>query len=382
MTSFKNPGRARLAPKVFTPKALALMARALTTLALLSLALTAVLLAGCTAAAPTEPVVPTSPAPLATRLAGTWSSLADGTLLTFRGDGTWVRSGLGISDQGRYASKDATVVLTSDRYAFGGATIIASIPDGEHLVVRFALPDGTVSRGSWYEAKRESQAIAGAATPVKASLGLTLQSQGRPLTAAELSTYTRVVLDRAWANGFGIESISGDPGGNYTVLAQADTVSRQVVRDVLTLTSALSVVDWAGLPAAQALAWQKALETTSAPRPAPFRTQPRSVIDGRSVALVQNTSSHNPAQRALVVTLDTRGRKAVAAFTSAHVGGRMGLLVGGTALADPVIESPIMDGRLTMLGLTAQQARGFAILIQSGPVPRTMLRREEHVITN
>lgn len=67
------------------------------------------------------------------------------------------------------------------------------------------------------------------------------------------------------------------------------------------------------------------------------------------------------AQPTVEAVLTPEGRKAFAKLTLEHVGEVIELRVDGELLSSPVVQSPILDGRLTISGaMTAAKARSLA----------------------
>jgi SecD/SecF fusion protein len=76
--------------------------------------------------------------------------------------------------------------------------------------------------------------------------------------------------------------------------------------------------------------------------------------------------------------LTTEGRKAFAKLTLAHIGDVIELRVDGELLTAPVVQSPILDGKLVISGsMTATEARSLAARLsdQGAVITLTPLER-------
>jgi preprotein translocase subunit SecD len=77
--------------------------------------------------------------------------------------------------------------------------------------------------------------------------------------------------------------------------------------------------------------------------------------------------------------LKRAGSEKFGAYTQANIGQRIALLLDGVAWTTPVIQSRI-DGKGYITGMKEPEARAWAILLNSGPLPMDVEILEEHVI--
>ncbi len=82
----------------------------------------------------------------------------------------------------------------------------------------------------------------------------------------------------------------------------------------------------------------------------------RPVLDTQSIASVSRGTDPNTSRPRIVLTFTSEGRSAFARSTKANVGRKMAILIDGTVLAAPIINSEITGGRLSIPARSAAEA--------------------------
>ncbi|MHC1785912.1 MAG: hypothetical protein AB9880_02440 [Christensenellales bacterium] len=75
---------------------------------------------------------------------------------------------------------------------------------------------------------------------------------------------------------------------------------------------------------------------------------------------------------AISFTLDAQGKTLFAEKTAELIGQSMSLMVDGTAIASPGINQALTEGAASLPGFSEENARAYAAMMQSGPLPLTL----------
>ncbi|MEW6541760.1 MAG: protein translocase subunit SecD [Bacillota bacterium] len=102
-----------------------------------------------------------------------------------------------------------------------------------------------------------------------------------------------------------------------------------------------------------------------------FRTEDgTTVLTGADLSDAREALNPNTGQPEVNLTWNPEGARTFAEVTAAHVGRPLGIYLDGNLLQDPVIQSPIPDGKAVITGYASlQEANRIAVLLRSGALP-------------
>lgn len=93
-------------------------------------------------------------------------------------------------------------------------------------------------------------------------------------------------------------------------------------------------------------------------------------LDGRHLSNSQLVFDPTTGQPQVSIQWDTEGKAMFASTTSNHVGKRLGILLDGTMISAPTIQTAITDGKAVITGIgDRQQAKDLAARLKTGALP-------------
>lgn len=102
-----------------------------------------------------------------------------------------------------------------------------------------------------------------------------------------------------------------------------------------------------------------------------FRTEDgATVLTGADLSDAKEQYNQQTGQPEVGLTWNPEGAKTFAEVTAAHVGRPLGIYLDGNLLQNPIIKSPIPDGKAVVTGYASlQEANRIAVLLRSGALP-------------
>ena len=87
----------------------------------------------------------------------------------------------------------------------------------------------------------------------------------------------------------------------------------------------------------------------------------------------------------VAVELTALGRQRLAEWTAIHVGDSLGIVLDGTVVSAPQIQTPIPSGELLLTfgqddPFTLERARAFVAVVSSGPLPMPLVEVSSQVV--
>jgi preprotein translocase subunit SecD len=94
-----------------------------------------------------------------------------------------------------------------------------------------------------------------------------------------------------------------------------------------------------------------------------------------AVEVDPDTSTLGPGERAFSFTLEPDATRLFAAYTAAHLGEYVAIVLDGAVISAPVIRAPIGDGKGRISGiLTASELDEIVTVLKFGPLPLLFTR--------
>jgi preprotein translocase subunit SecD len=104
-----------------------------------------------------------------------------------------------------------------------------------------------------------------------------------------------------------------------------------------------------------------------------------SVVTGRDLRNARR-SQDQYGQPAVSFTLNPEGAKKFEAYTSAHIGDRMAIVLDNRVRSAPVIRGTISDSGIIEGSFTVQQAEDLALVLRAGALPASVTYLEERTV--
>ena len=198
---------------------------------------------------------------------------------------------------------------------------------------------------------------------------------GQTLTTDDMDRADLIIGNRV--NKLGASETSIQRQGSDSLLVQIPGVKSadQALR-IIDETGKLEFVDVSSLPSTTVAAindWQgKGSPRASAPK-LPDNLKYTAVVSGDSIknaTVNQQTSGTSAGQIAVTLSMDSKGTKEWADYTSTHVGKQVAIVLDGVVQSAPVINEPILTGDTEISGkFTVDDAKYLATVLQSGSLP-------------
>ena len=198
---------------------------------------------------------------------------------------------------------------------------------------------------------------------------------GQTLTTDDMDRADLIIGNRV--NKLGASETSIQRQGSDSLLVQIPGVksASQALR-IIDETGKLEFVDVSSLPSSTVAAindWQgKGSPRESAPK-LPDNLKYTAVVSGDSIknaTVNQQTSGTTAGQIAVTLSMDSKGTKEWADYTSTHVGKQVAIVLDGVVQSAPVINEPILTGDTEISGkFTVDDAKYLATVLQSGSLP-------------
>ena len=200
-------------------------------------------------------------------------------------------------------------------------------------------------------------------------------SPGQSLTTADMDRAEAIINNRV--NKLGASETSVQRQGSDSLLVQIPGVKNadQALK-IINETGKLEFVDVSTLPTATQAAindWQSS-KSPSASRPKlPEGLIYTPVLTGdviNSANAGQSTGGANAGKINVTLTMNSKGTKAWAEYTTSHKGKQVAIVLDGVVQSAPVINEPILTGDTEITGsFTVEEATYLATVLQSGSLP-------------
>jgi len=140
---------------------------------------------------------------------------------------------------------------------------------------------------------------------------------------------------------------AGGPAPGSQVLRQKDTPS-----EIPLFVFGFQVLSQKGPPGAAAF----------------FLVDRRPVLTGARIQRAQS-STDDSGQRLISVQVDDEGARGLEAYTAAHIGKALAIVLDGEVQSAPIIQSKIGESFIITGGFTEQEATDLALVLRSGALP-------------
>ncbi len=211
-------------------------------------------------------------------------------------------------------------------------------------------------------------------------------SPGQTLTSSDMDRAELIIGNRV--NKLGASETSIQRQGSDSLLVQIPGIkSADQALKIIDETGKLEFVDVSSLPSATIAAindWQsKGGARGTAPKlPADLKYTP--VLSGdviSNAAVNQSSSGANAGQIGVTLSMDSKGAKAWADYTTTHVGKQVAVVLDGIVQSAPVINEPILSGDTEISGkFTVDEAKYLSTVLQTGSLPVKLEPVETRVV--
>ncbi|TLM87285.1 MAG: protein translocase subunit SecD, partial [Actinobacteria bacterium] len=197
------------------------------------------------------------------------------------------------------------------------------------------------------------------------------------------------VMDRAElivrnrVDGFGVKEASIQRQGSDSLLVQIPGIKNpDQALALLGETGRLEFVDVASITDTEAVAAITRGETPKLKQ----GTYSPITVDGTALTggVIKNAAISQNSQNGQIevnVTMDTKGSKAWAAYTSANVGKNVAIVLDGTVKSAPRVENAITGGQTSITGrFTVEEAKALKTVLDTGALPVTLVASESRVV--
>jgi preprotein translocase subunit SecD len=226
----------------------------------------------------------------------------------------------------------------------------------------------------WPPAKRITQGL-----DIQGGLSVILTAQestSTPVTAAVMDRAELIVRNRV--DRLGVREASIQQQGNDSLLVQIPGIrNAQEALAVLGSTGQLEFVDVASITDSATVAAISAGDENvklKAGTYTPFMT-------GEVVRTAAVSQDPNTAQIEVNITMDSKGTKTWADYTTANVGKLVAIVLDGTVQSAPRVNEPITAGQTAISGsFTVDTAKQLKTVLETGALPVTLEFSESRVV--
>lgn len=191
-------------------------------------------------------------------------------------------------------------------------------------------------------------------------------------TPEQLDAAQRVISQRLVALGVPYSEVTGADGTISVQLSSAD-LSLEEISAALRAVGLLEFVDFSGVPdfatyegmIIQTSGHSAASAALNPVTNAPFET----VLTGVEIAGAQANLSAMTGQWEIALEFSEAGAEILGAFTEAHIGQPMAIVLDGRVLSLPMIQARIDTGAVIQGNFTEAEVRALVAQLQTQPLP-------------
>lgn len=209
---------------------------------------------------------------------------------------------------------------------------------------------------------------------------------GQTLTADDIDRAQLIIQNRV--NKLGASETSIQKQGTASLLVQIPGVKNaQSALKIINTTGRLEFVDVSTMPSSTQTAisdWIKdGSKRSAAPTlPADFKYTP--VLAGDSIKSANVSQSNNVGNAGAIavdLTMDSKGTKAWADYTTTHVNKEVAIVLDGVVQSAPNVNEPITSGNTQISGsFTIDEAKYLATVLQTGSLPVALAYQDVRVV--
>ena len=200
---------------------------------------------------------------------------------------------------------------------------------------------------------------------------------GKTLAAADMDRAELIIRNRV--DKLGASEASIQRQGDSSLLVQLPGIkNRDEALQVINSTGLLEFVDVASINDSAAVAALSDPKTADGSKLASGTYTPIMTGEVVRTATVGQDSS---GKIAVNITMDSKGSKTWADYTTSHVGKQVAIVLDGVVKSAPVVNEPITGGQTEISGsFTPDEAKALATVLQTGALPVKLIPEDTRMV--